>query len=233
MPERREKKKTVQKYNSPRYKYPLSGLLALFLLLLIIGAGGLIRIGAVKADKYKLASQYTLVSDSVLTPQRGSIYDADMNVLARTALLYDCFIDAGTLNGAISEAVSQDELAAEEWNKKSAGKKKNESFDEHANESLLRDNLEELYARLVDTLGVERERIDSALETNTHYTVLKKEVSAEAMENILSLTSELRKREGNAKSPYFNVSSFIGFDKNYKRYYPAGSFASQVVGFTT
>ena len=57
------------------------------------GAYGLVNVGIIKGEKYKLKAESQQLSDTTVTALRGTIYDSNMNVLAQSADAWKIWIN--------------------------------------------------------------------------------------------------------------------------------------------
>lgn len=73
---------------------------------------------------------------------------------------------------------------------------------------------------LSDILGIEKEKLNQLSKTKSCYTVVKKKVEGDIKDQIVNFKVENK------------ISSGIRLIEDYKRYYPCGSFAAPVLGFT-
>lgn len=73
---------------------------------------------------------------------------------------------------------------------------------------------------LSEILGIEKEKLNQLSKTKSCYTVVKKKVEGDIKDQIVNFKVENK------------ISSGIRLIEDYKRYYPCGSFAAPVLGFT-
>ncbi len=81
------------------------------------------------------------------------------------------------------------------------------------------DNRELIISTLVEILEIKRESIESKLDKNTGYEILKRKVDKIVADKIINFTSE-------------NGIACIGADPDTKRFYPQNDLAASVIGFT-
>lgn len=111
-------------------------LLALVLVFIFLGyavdIGRLFHLQIIKGDEYAEKAQAQQLSDTEVTAMRGTIYDSDMNVIAKSASAWRLFIDPQAINDenertvlvdGLSEILGYDEEEKQELLEKS--KKKN------------------------------------------------------------------------------------------------------------
>lgn len=198
------------KKTSPRRKLLIRAIVVfLFLSLGVFGATSvnLAKIQLVDSEHYKEQAEKNQLHDTEISAERGIIYDANGTVLAKSASVWKVYIkpNAKTLN-------------------------------EHE------DFKNDLCRRLSEITGVEFEEIKEKADKNSYaYLVVKRQVEFEEKELIANLISDSYKYvvfeknddgvlEEKEKKIYY--SSAIGLDPDVKRYYPYGTLASNVIGFT-
>ena len=73
---------------------------------------------------------------------------------------------------------------------------------------------------LGEILGMEKEKLNELANKKSCYTIVKKKVETDIKDKIINFKVKN------------NISSGIRLIEDYKRYYPCGSFAASVIGFT-
>ena len=195
---------------SPRRRLFLRALtvfLALSVGVFGITAVNLARIQIFDSEQYKEQAEKNQLYDTEIAAERGVIYDANGTVLAKSASVWKLYIKPN------AESL-----------------KNNEDFKN------------DLCRRLSEITGVEFESIkEKADKSGYAYLVIKRQIEYEEKEKIAALMSDnyeydvfkkdddgiLQKQE---QKIYY--SSAIGLDPDVKRYYPYGTLASNVIGFT-
>ncbi len=81
-------------------------------------------------------------------------------------------------------------------------------------------DLDETARRLAEILDVDEEKLRESMDVDTSYRVVKKRAEQEEADRVRALASELK------------VTNGIFFEPTSKRYYPFGSLAANVIGFT-
>ena len=81
-------------------------------------------------------------------------------------------------------------------------------------------NLDETARRLAEILNVDEETVRKGMDVDTSYRVVKKRAEQEEADRVRALINEL------------GVTNGIFFEPTAKRYYPFGSLASNMIGFT-
>ncbi len=77
---------------------------------------------------------------------------------------------------------------------------------------------------LAEILGMKQEELYEMTEEKSHYVVAKRQIESDVRDKILKFEEELEDT--------YNITGVIRLMEDYKRYYPYGSFASSVIGFT-
>lgn len=71
---------------------------------------------------------------------------------------------------------------------------------------------------------MKQEELYKMTEEKSHYVVAKRQIESDVRDKILKFEDELEET--------YNITGVIRLMEDYKRYYPYGSFASSVIGFT-
>ncbi len=193
-------------------------ILVFFLLVALALIGRLFYLQVLNFDKYQsnTVNQYT--KSNTIKAKRGTIYDRNMKVLAISTPVERVFISPKSIpDQTIAEYV---EKAVKEI--KNAEEKKQARTDllakfENTGITVKEDIANELSA----ALGVSKEMIlEKAAKKNRADETIKKQVELEVTEKLKKMVAEKK------------YTSFIYFSEEAKRYYPYGSLASHVIGFT-
>ena len=170
-------------------------------------AVNLARIMLVNGETYKNKAEQNQLQDKELDPARGSIYDKNGTILAQSASAWKIYVNASAIpdNEKVRDFIA-DKLSS---------------------------TLEDVEYETV------REKTD---ESKSNYVVIKNHVEYDEKEEIVSIlddkityTAVKRDDEGNAVSTSdrtFKLRLAVGIDDDVIRYYPYGSLASCVIGFT-
>lgn len=176
------------------------------MLILIFGVTGvnLARIQLVDSEQYKQQAEANQLHDTEISAERGIIYDTNMTVLAKSASVWKVYIRPNQIE--------------------------NEDFKN------------DLCRKLSEITGVDLESIkDKADKNHYSYLVVKRQVEYEEKEKIAELLTKAyeytvheESSDGTVKSSTKKIyySSAIGVDPDVKRYYPYGTLASNLIGFT-
>ncbi len=173
------------------------------LLCFCVVIGNMFRIQIVNYEQYKgLATQIQL-RETEVSAKRGTIYDANMKVLAQTATVWTITVSPKDMDSELKKQIrsANGEITAEglqaELNRK--------------HESIAED--------LSAILEVDKEDIKEKLaKTNSYYQLIKQKVDKPVADKVSELITE-KKYPG------------IDIIEDYKRYYPYGDFAATVLGF--
>ncbi len=196
---------------SPRRRLSYRALVVF--LALTIGVFGvtsvnLAKIQLVDNEKYKQKAEQNQLHDTEIVAERGIIYDSNMTMLAKSASVWKIYIKPSQI-----------------------AKINDEGFTN------------EICKRLSEITGMDTETIrEKADKSQYGYLILKRQIEFEEKEKINKLLAESfeykayekDKKTGAEvlvdKEVYFSYA--IGLDPDVKRYYPYGTLASNVIGFT-
>lgn len=168
-------------------KFKNRAIIALFITCFLgfgAGAFGLVNVGIVNGEKYKLKAESQQLSDTTVSALRGTIYDANMNVLAQSADAWKIWINPSKMKDDETRQDIATELAA-----------------------ILDLDFEEV--------------LEKCHKEDRAYVLIKSQVEYDDKEAVLKFRSEHK-----------GYNQIIGTEDDVKRYYPFGSFASSVLGFT-
>lgn len=129
----------------------------------------------------KMASDQQM-SDTKISAQRGTIYDANMKPLAQSATVWTVVLEPAY--------IADDETR-----------------------EIICNGLNEI-------LGIEKEKLMQLAKKKSCYTVVKKKVESDIKDKIIEFKTKNK------------IASGLRLIEDYKRYYPYGTFASAVLGFT-
>ena len=197
------------KKTSPKKK--LINRAAVVFLALTIGVFGatsvnLARIQLVDNEQYKQKAEQNQLHDTEIVAERGIIYDSNMTMLAKSASVWKVYIKPNKI-----------------------AEKENEGFTN------------ELCRRLSEITGVDLDSIKSkAAKSQYGYLIIKRQIEFEEKEAISKFLSEsyeytvYEEKDGVTVPVDYEIyfSSAVGLDPDVKRYYPYGTLASNVIGFT-
>ena len=142
------------------------------------------------------------MKDTEISAMRGTIYDAEGNVLAQSATVWNIYIDPLAIDLEITDDDTEEQIALK---KEKSEKRRN----------LIVDKFSELFKY---DEKEKKEFLETTKEEN-HYVVVEKRVENNIKEQISEFISE-------------NDLNCIGMEQTSKRYYPYGTLASAVIGFT-
>ncbi len=191
---------------SPKRRLFIRAVAVFAVLSLVFGATAvnLARIQLISSEQYKQQAEENQLHDTEITAERGIIYDANGTVLAKSASVWKIYIRPNKIE--------------------------NDDFKN------------DLCRKLSEITGVELESIrDKANRNKYAYLVVKRQVEFEEKEKIAALLTqyyEYSNFEANGSGGYESenkriyYSSALGIDPDVKRYYPYGSLASAIIGFT-
>ncbi len=186
-------------------KKMLKRLLALALVIVFLLGTGVSRVfylQVVRGEELSQKAESQQLKDTEITAMRGTIYDSEGNVLAQSATVWNIFIDPLAIDIEIDEDDTADEIAAKQ-----------------AKSEKRRNLIVEKFTELFDYDEKEKAEFIEKTKAENHYTVVEKKVENNIKEQISEFISE-------------NSLNCIGMEQTTKRYYPYGSLASSVIGFT-
>ncbi len=170
--------------------------------LLCTNAARVFYLQVVRGEELAQKADLQQLKDTEITAMRGAIYDSEGNVLAQSATVWNIYIDPL----AIDLEITEDDTAEKVAEKKAKSEKRR---------TLIVDKFSELFK--YDEK--EKEEFLEKTKQENHYTVVEKKVENNIKEKLSEFISE-------------NRLNCIGMEQTSKRYYPYGSLASSVIGFT-
>ncbi len=175
--------------------------------LFVINIGSLVNVQLIKNDTFKAYAEKNQLDDKVISAHRGTIYDCNMNVLAQSAAVWKVYINPNNFTSYSDE------------------------FNKLAVDSVT-DKLSSILE--IDKESV-REKITNYSEMK--YIVVKSKVEKEQRDKINKLLTEYislptQTEDGRIKENRVYYNYYIGIESDTKRYYPDGSLASSLLGFT-
>ena len=155
-----------------------------FLLLLI---GNLFWLQIINGEEYRLKAERNQLSDTIVSANRGTIYDSNMKVLAQSASAWLVYINPSKI-----ETEEQKTMLADYF---------------------------------VENFELNRETVEKKLNRSTSgYEKIVGQITNEQKEALRTFIKDNTKE--------YKINQIVGIDPDTKRYYPLGSFASTVLGFT-
>jgi stage V sporulation protein D (sporulation-specific penicillin-binding protein) len=155
------------------------------LLMIVVGFGSVVfnlaRLQIVEGEELKRRAVDNQVKDTVLTAQRGTIYDRNMKVLAKSATVWQVVLEPAYITDK--------------------------------NRDLIATGLSEI-------LDMDKNVILEHSQKKTYYDVIKRKVESDIKDKIVEFKDKN------------NITNGIRLIEDYKRYYPYGTLASTVLGFT-
>ena len=158
-----------------------------FILLIMILAGfgavifNLVRLQIVDGETLKMRAVDNQVKDTVLTAQRGTIYDRNMKVLAQSATVWQVVLEPAYITDKNRDLIA---------------------------------------SGLAKILSMDKNVILEHSKKKTYYDVIKRKVESDVKDQIVAF----KDKNG--------ITNGIRLIEDYKRYYPYGTLASTVLGFT-
>ena len=156
----------------------------------------------VRGEELALKAESQQMRDTEISAMRGTIYDSEGNVLAQSATVWNIFLDP------LAIVIESDEDASEE------DRLKNEARTEKRRQLIIDE-----FTRIFEYDEEEQKELIEKTKQENHYVIIEKKVENNVKEEISKFISE-------------NNLNCIGMEQATKRYYPYGSLASTVIGFT-
>lgn len=156
----------------------------------------------VRGEELALKAESQQMRDTEISAMRGTIYDSEGNVLAQSATVWNIFLDP------LAIVIESDEDASEE------DRLKNEARTEKRRQLIIDE-----FTRIFEYDEEEQKELIEKTKQENHYVIVEKKVENNVKEEISKFISE-------------NDLNCIGMEQATKRYYPYGSLASTVIGFT-
>ena len=179
------------------------------------------KISVVDNKKYQTMANNQHFGSITISAHRGSIYDSNGTPLAKSASVYKVFLDPTLYREDLAEL--QEKI--DKRNKEKAEGTYTPEYDENGNEiGVLPASAEDFRRQtadfLTEKLGITPEKVLTAMEENTQYSVLQDQVEKPAADEVLA---------------FFNDNGFVSLnvEEDTKRYYPQNELAASVIGFTT
>lgn len=163
---------------------------------------GVFYLQIVRGEELAQKAESQQMRDTEISAMRGTIYDSDGNVLAKSATVWNIYIDPLAI--VISP---DDDDTAEKIAEKEAKTEKRRNL------------IVEKFTELFEYDDEEKEKLIEKTKKENHYEIVEKKVENNVKEKISEFISE-------------NNLNCIGMEQATKRYYPYGSLASSVLGFT-
>lgn len=170
--------------------------------LLSTNAARVFYLQVVRGEELALKAESQQMRDSEISAMRGTIYDSEGNVLAQSATVWNIYLDPLAIVVESAEDATADEILA---NEAKTEKRRNLIVDK--------------FTELFEYDEEERQALIDKTNQENHYEIIEKKVENNIKEQISAFISE-------------NSLNCIGMEQTTKRYYPYGTLASSVLGFT-
>lgn len=192
-----------------------------FFLLFLFVAINFFKISVIDNEKYQAMANDQHFGSIPISAHRGSIYDSNGTPLAKSASVYKVFLDPCQFQKELKSL----QKSIDKRNKEKAAGDYKPKFDEDGNElNTLPESSdafrEEAINFLSEKLGITTEKVASAMEENTQYSILQDQVEKPVADEVLA---------------FFDKYEFISLniEEDTKRYYPHDELAASVIGFTS
>ena len=171
----------------------------------------LLKFTVLDGDKWKMLANDQQTGSLTIKASRGTIYDTNGTVLAQSSTVWDVVIDPKAIDEANTD-------------RKESYEKRKKAYDsgEGENPGAFVELSELIAEKLEDVLGADGDDIrDVCKNINTQYYIVKRKVEKP---EVTEITQFLLDNSIPSNCIYTEESS--------KRYYPGGTLASTVIGFT-
>lgn len=216
---RKENQQTVSGSMRVRANLVIQTIFFLFAIVLIVN---LFRLMVIDHDTYADMANSRQFDTITIPAARGSIYDANGNVLAQSATVYRIFVDPNQLKDDLESVEKRNAALLQE-----AAEQKADGVNavpDLVNTEQLKD---QLAAYLAEKLEVEKSEVLEQFNANTRYEVIKRRVEKTVADEIIEAISNF-KPTGSQRTISF---SCISRQSDTRRYYPQNELAAAVIGF--
>lgn len=177
-------------------------LAVVIIFLLSTNAARVLYLQVVRGEELAQKAESQQMHDSEISAMRGTIYDSEGNVLAQSATVWNIYIDPLAIVIESAEDATKEQIA------------KNEERTENRRKLIV-----EKFTELFEYDEEEEKKLLEKTYKENHYEIVEKKVENDVKEQISAFISE-------------NKLNCIGMEQATKRYYPYGTLASSVIGFT-
>ncbi len=181
--------------------------LAVVIILFLVNIASLFYVQVINGDTYKAYAENNQLEDTVLSAQRGVIYDCNMNILAESAAVWKVYVNPSNFTTSKSD------------------------IPEH----VLKQGLDDVSGELAKIFELDAAELKQKFvnQSGYRYILIKSKVEKtqrDLVSNFMKTYIKYKDSAGNDRLVYY--SFFIGIEPDTKRYYPAGNLASTLIGFT-
>lgn len=193
----------------------------IFVVLFSVVIVNFFRISVVDNKKYQSMANDQHFGSITISANRGSIYDAKGDLLAKSATVYKVFIDPKRF----AEDMKYLQSKIDKRNDEKRGGTYQAEIDEKTGREVdpLPDSAEDFRRAAVNILsnklGITTEKVEKAMTTDSQYVELQTQVEKPVADDVLK---------------YFTQYGLTSLDvtEDTKRYYPQNDLAAAVIGFT-
>lgn len=174
------------------------GALALLVLMIVVT---MFKYAVTEADKYREFGKAQQLKSKVLPASRGTIYDSNMDVLARSATVYTVFIDPAATREYLTFLEDPDKVSL--------------VGDDGSRVHL---TLDEICSELAEMLDLDKDFVMEKAQKDSMYEKLKVKVEKEVADKVEAF---LKKHKIHS----------VQCEPDSKRYYPQNEMAAAVIGY--
>ncbi|MCM1529384.1 MAG: penicillin-binding transpeptidase domain-containing protein [Alistipes sp.] len=200
-----------------------------FIVLFAVVVGNFFRISVLNNEKYEAMANDQHFGSIPISAHRGSIYDANGTALAKSATVYNVFLDPQKFREEMESLQTRIDQRTIDIASGAYVPKIEETTNEDGtiSEQKVVDQLpasseifrQEAIALLCEKLGIETEEVEKAMAANNQYSVLQKKVEKPVADEVLGFFNQ------------YGLTS-LNVEEDTKRYYPHNELAAAVIGFT-
>ncbi len=196
-------------------------MILVFFLLFLAVAVNFFHISVIQNEKYQAMANDQHFGSILISAHRGSIYDSKGSTLAKSASVYQVFLDPNQFQKEMKAL----QTSIDNRNKKKLDGDYKAEYDEDGNElNPLPESADIFRADAVnflsEKLGITTETVSDAMEADNQYSILQDKVEKPIADEVLA---------------FFNKYGLISLnvEEDTKRYYPHNELAASVIGFTS
>ncbi len=194
---------------------------SVFFILFGLVAANFFKISVIQNEKYQNMANSQHFGSISISANRGTIYDANGHILAKSASVYKVFLDPVHFR--------EDLVTLQKKIDKRNEDKKNGAYTPEYDEKGVEINALPESADafrtatvtfLAEKLGISTDKVSKAMDENNQYSVLQEQVEKPVADEVLE---------------YFSNMGFVSInvEEDTKRYYPQNEQAAAVIGFTS
>lgn len=205
-------------------------MIAAFFILFGVVAGNFFKISVLDNKKYQAMANDQHFGSIIIPAHRGSIYDSKGTALAKSASVYRVFLDPKRFREDMENLQKRIDKRAEDIRNGEYKPSVEITTDTEGNEEevVIENQLpvsadafrQEAISLLSSKLDIKPEKVESAMEENSQYSILQDQVEKPIADELLEFFDQ------------YGLTC-LNVEEDTKRYYPQNELAAPVIGFTT